>query len=324
MTELQFPFDIIYGIVAIVIWSIAYWGIIKRPELTIPKKFVSTSNRALRIAVFLIGLIGLGLITYSLTGPRLPLGFADNTKEVNDIFFVIDISRSMEADDFAPNRLEVAKQKIEEFIKLRPKDRIGIIMFSEKAFTLLPLTTDNKLIKEMIKQIRTGLFGGGTNIGDALGLAVARGAQSLAENKVIILLTDGVSNFGNMTPLDAAEQASNEKMKVYTIGIGGKKDARIPVGRGVFGMQYQKIPGGSIDLNTLQKISKMTGGKSYSAADDQALKNVFADIDKLERTEIKSSGKMIYKELYYVYLFWGFLLFVFSEGIRAFILKEPV
>jgi Ca-activated chloride channel family protein len=230
----------------------------------------------------------------------------------------------MEADDFKPNRLEVAKKKIEEFIKLRPKDRIGLIMFSEKAFTLLPLTTDTKLIKEMIKQIRTGLFGGGTNIGDALGLGVARAALSLAKNKIIILLTDGVSNVGNMTPLQAAEQAVKEKVKVYTIGIGGKKDARIPVGRGIFGMQYQTIPGGSIDMETLKKIAKMTKGKSYSAADDRALQNVFSDIDKLERTEIKSSGKMVYKELYYKYLLWGVVLFLCGELLRLFVLKEPV
>ncbi len=324
MPEFQFPQNALWGVVAIIVWGISYWGIFKQPELVIPKRFVRSKSVAQRLGVFLVGLVGLGLITYALTGPRLPLGYADSTKRVNDIFFVVDISRSMLANDFKPNRLEVAKQKIKDFVKLRPKDRIGLIMFSEKAFTLLPLTTDSKLIISMIDQIRSGLFGGGTNIGDALGLAVARAAQSLADNKVIVLLTDGVSNVGNMTPLQAAEEAKKEKIKVYCIGIGGKRDAKIPLGRGIFGMQYQTIPGGSIDMETLRAIAKMTNGKSYSAADKEALQNVFDEINKLERTEIKSSGRMIYKELYYFYLFSGVFLWILAELLRRFWLKEAL
>jgi Ca-activated chloride channel family protein len=283
---------------------------------------VGQGRKALRIAIFLLGLAGWGLLTYSLTLPRLPLGYADSTKEVNDIFFVVDISRSMLAEDFKPNRLEVAKKKIEEFINLRVKDRIGIIMFSEKAFTLLPLTTDKKLIKQMIGQIRVGLFGGGTNIGDALGLAVARAAQSLAKNKVIVLLTDGVSNVGNMTPIQAAEEAKKVGIKVYSIGIGGNRDAKIPVGRGIFGMQYATIPGGGIDNKTLNQIAKITNGKSYAAINEKALADVLTEINNLERTEIKSSGKMIYIELYYRYLLIGILLLLLSELGRKFILRE--
>lgn len=322
MADLHHPWNIAWGIVGLIIWSVGFWSLLKSPELVIPKKFVRSSGKITRIIIFLTGVLGWLLISYSLAGPRLPLGYADNKKEVNDIFFVIDISRSMLAEDFKPNRLEVAKEKIAEFIKLRPKDRIGIIMFSEKAFTLLPLTNDTKLVNEMITQIKVGLFGGGTNIGDALGLSVARAAQSLADNKVIILLTDGVSNVGNMTPIQAAQEAQKENIKVYSIGIGGKRDAKIPTGRGIFGMQYQTIPGGGIDNKTLLEIAKITKGKSYAASNPKALKDVFSEIDKLERTEITSSGKMIYKELYYLYLVIGVGFLIICEVLRGIWLKE--
>lgn len=322
MAELHHPWSIIWGIVGLLVWSIGFWNIFKSPELVVPRRFVRSMGKFKRIFVYSLGAIGWLFISYSLAGPRLPLGYADNKKEVNDIFFVVDISRSMLAEDFKPNRLEVAKDKIAEFIKLRPKDRIGIIMFSEKAFTLLPLTTDSKLIKEVLTQIKVGLFGGGTNIGDALGLSVARAAQSLAENKVIILLTDGVSNVGNMTPIQAAKEAQKENIKVYSIGIGGNRDAKIPTGRGIFGMQYQTIPGGGIDNKTLQEIAKITKGKSYAASNPKALKDVFSEIDKLERTEITSSGKMIYKELYYFYLIIGVGLLLLCEAVRRVWLKE--
>ena len=122
----------------------------------------------------------------------------------------------MLATDFKPNRLEVAKQKISDFVALRPKDRIGIVMFSEKAFTLLPLSTDLELIQEIISEIKVGFLGSGTNIGDALALGVARAAQSLTKNKVIVLLTDGVSNVGVMTPEQATREAAEKNIKTYT------------------------------------------------------------------------------------------------------------
>src|SRR5690606_32519325 len=183
-----------------------------------------------------------------MTLPKKPAGFVNDPEEVNDVIFVVDVSLSMLADDFKPNRLEVAKQKIQEFVDLRPTDRIALVMFSEKVFTLLPLTSDLKLVRQAISDLRTGFLGSGTNIGDALALGVARGLQSLAKNKVIILLTDGVSNVGTMTPLQAAEEAKNAGIKVYTIAVGGDGDARIPVPGGFGRQRFQYIPGGSFDV----------------------------------------------------------------------------
>ncbi len=264
---------------------------------------------------------GACLIGFSLTQPRSPMGFAKNNIKVNDIFIVVDVSRSMLAEDFAPNRLESAKRKIREFVKLRPTDRIGIVMFSEKAFTLLPLSTDLKLIEQIIDEIKVGFLGMGTNIGDALGLAVGRAAQSIAKSKVIILLTDGVSNVGNMTPEQSAVEAKKQGVKVYTIGIGQRSNgALLKTGRGRG--RYQRIPGGSVDLKTLDMIASTTGGKSYYASDENALDEVLSEIQELEKTEVKSSTKIIYKELYWNYLAFGLLLLLISESISCFFLKE--
>jgi Ca-activated chloride channel family protein len=203
-------------------------------------------------------------------------------------------------------------------------DRIGLIVFSEKVFTLMPLSTDPDLLSKVIGDIQIGYLGSGTNIGDGLGLGVARARESNAKNKVIVLLTDGVSNVGNLTPLQAAEEAKREGIRVYTIGVGSKDDAKIPMGKSVFGTQYMLIPGGSIDYKTLEEISSLTGGKFFPATDEEALSKVFDEIDKLERTEIKVDAQVLYKEHYYKYFAVGFLLLILSELLRRLLLREAV
>lgn len=315
-----------WGVLGLIVWTLSYFYIFKRSEIYLPHGNVRNTSSFQRAILWLIGAVGWLFVSYSLTQPRIPLGLAKNKIEVNDIFFVVDVSRSMLAEDFKPNRLEVAKLKIGEFIDLRPTDRIGLIVFSEKAFTLLPLSTDLKLIQEMVGEIDVGgMLGSGTNIGDALGLAVARGAQSLAENKVIILITDGVSNVGFLTPLQAAEEAKKQGIKVYTIGIGGSKDAKIPYGKNIFGRKrYQTIPGGSIDFKTLEGIAEITNAKSFAAQDGKVLKDVLSEIEKLERSEIDSNAKVIYKEIYLKFLAIGVFLICFSEFSRRFYFKEGV
>lgn len=311
---------IVFGIMGLLTWSLNYFFVFRKAEIVGIDSKIQSQLKIKRLAVFIVGFIAWALISFSLMGPRKPVGFAQNKIKVNDIFFVVDVSRSMLANDFTPNRLEVAKVKIRDFVKLRPKDRIGIVMFSERAFTLLPLSTDLNLITRIIDEIKVGFLGSGTNIGDALALAVARGAQSLAENKVIILLTDGVSNVGTMTPIQAAEEAKKNNIKTYTIGIGGAKDALIPLG----GSSYQTIPGGSIDVKTLQDIARITGGKSYVARDVGALTDVLDEIERLERTEIDHSGKAVYEELYLKYLIWGVLLLILVEMSRKFLFREQI
>jgi Ca-activated chloride channel family protein len=186
----------------------------------------------------------------------------------------------------------------------------------------MPLSTDPDLLDKVIADIDIGYLGSGTNIGDGLGLGVARAAESETKNKIIVLLTDGVANVGNLTPMQAAEEAKKQNIKVYTIGLGSADDAKIPVGKSIFGVQYQLIPGGSIDYKVLKEIADLTGGKFYPATNEDALKNIFDDINNLERTEIKVENQVVYDELYYRYFFWGLLLIFLAEVLRRAVLKE--
>lgn len=320
--EFAKPYFFIFGAVALCFWLMDFFKVFKKSQVYVFNIEKSKSRNMFRILLLLTGVTAWVLISYSLSRPRSPQGYAKQKIEVNDIFFIVDVSRSMLAEDFAPNRLEAAKKKILEFVKLRPTDRIGIIMFSEKAFTLLPLSTDLKLVTQVIDDINVGFLGMGTNIGDALALGVGRGAQSLAKNKVIILLTDGVSNVGTLTPLQAAEEAKKQKIKVYTIGIGKLKNKKVlRTGFGGRG-SFQRIPGGSVDVKTLEEIAKTTGGKHFYAQNSSGLKLVLEEIQNLEKTEIEKNSQVVYKELYLQYLLLGGVLLLMTELSRRMLLKE--
>ena len=310
--------------IAAMAWLYAQFWSFKKPVIPAAKRKGSRLRIVSKSILVLVGLIGWGLIIYSMTLPKKPAGFVKDPEEVNDVIFVVDVSLSMLADDFKPNRLEVAKEKILEFVELRPTDRIALVMFSEKVFTLLPLTTDLQLVRRAISDLRTGFLGSGTNIGDALALGVARGLQSLAKNKVIILLTDGVSNVGTMTPIQAAEEAKNANIKVYAIAVGGDGDARIPVPGGFGRQRFQYIPGGSFDVDTLKKIADMTGGEVFRADNERALASVLTKINELERTKIEKSGRAVYEEMYWRPFAIGLLLLGIAYAGRWLGLREVV
>lgn len=320
MVEHLYTYNWIFGIAPLLMWSIHFWGLFRKRGIVTPFKL--QKNYMIKHLLFWPGVIGWCYISFSLTYPRIPLSIEKNNIEVNDIFFVVDVSRSMLANDFIPNRLESSKNKIKEFVDMMPTDRIGIIIFAEKVYTLLPLTTDLGLIRETINQIKVGIIGNGTNIGDALGVAVGRAINSSAKNKVLILLTDGVSNVGMMTPVQAAEEAGKNNIKIHTIGVGGKSDALIPVGGGIKG--FQKIPGGSIDFKTLNEVSRITSGKSYSASNPKALRQVLATIGELEKSKVEVHSKVTYKELYLKYLIIGVLLLLISDLGKRTVLREVV
>ena len=323
--ELAHPYYIIFGVFGFLGWLITLYRPKKKAQIFHDHGGVNKKTSKLKFLILIIGCIAWCLISLSLSLPRKAIGLSNNKIKVNDIFFVVDVSRSMLAEDFRPNRLEAAKQKLLEFVSLKPADRIGIIMFSERAFTLLPLSTDLELIRRIVDEIKVGFLGMGTNIGDALALAVARGAQSLADNKAIVLLTDGVSNVGSMTPSQAAAEAKEKGIKVYTIGIGGSKDAKIPLGGSVFGRKrYQTIPGGSIDTKTLRNIAELTGGKDFVAQDSEALKDVLSEINKLEKTEIDASSRILYKEMYWTFLLFGLTSLLIAEFLRLSVLREEL
>jgi Ca-activated chloride channel homolog len=324
--EFKTPLLLWVGVAASLLWTMDYWKIFQRAQLYFPQGQSSVAwwKKLLRLIFFAVGIIGWGYLSYSLMQPRIPQKFTPSNIEVNDIVLCIDVSRSMLAEDIRPNRLEVAKERIREFARLRPTDRISIVIFSEKVFTLLPLTTDPSLVDKVLSEISIGYLGSGTNIGDGLALSVARAVNSETKNKVVVLLTDGVANVGTMTPLQAAEEAKKFGIKVYTIGLGTDEDAKIPVGNGVFGTQYQLIPGGSIDYKVLKEISDMTGGKFYPAKSEKALKEILDDIQKLEKTEIKVNHQIVYDEKYYSFLILGVALIFAVEVLRRLLLKDVI
>lgn len=324
--EFKYPALMWLGVAAGLLWSLDYWKVFQRAQLYFPEqdRKLSVLKQSLRIMLFIAGITGWAYLSYSLMQPRKPQKFSPSNIEVNDIILCIDVSRSMLADDIRPNRLEVAKAKIREFARLRPTDRIAVIIFSEKVYTLLPLTTDPSLVDKILADISIGFLGSGTNIGDGLALSVARAVNSETKNKVVILLTDGVANVGTMTPLQAAAEAKKYGIKVYTIGLGTDNDARIPMGNGVFGTQYQLIPGGGIDYKVLKEISDMTGGKFYPAKSEGALKEILSDIQNLEKTEIKVNHQIVYDEQFYTFLLIGVALLFSAEVFRRVLLKDVV
>jgi Ca-activated chloride channel family protein len=322
--EFKNPLLLWAGVLAGVVWAIDYWKVLLRSKLHFPMQDngLHWGKKVLRICLFIAGLTAWAFLSYSLMQPRKPQKFSPSSIEVNDIILCIDVSRSMLAEDLKPNRLEVAKERIRAFARMRPTDRIGVVIFSEKVITLLPLTTDPTLVDKVLSEISIGYLGSGTNIGDGLALSVARAVNSEAKNKVIVLLTDGVANVGTLTPIQAAEEAKKHNIKVYTIGLGTDNDAKIPVGNGIFGTQYQLIPGGGIDYKTLKEISDITGGKFYPAKTEGALKSILDDIQKLEKTEIKVNHQIVYDEQYFQYLMIGVSILVAVEILRRLLLKD--
>lgn len=322
--EYKAPLLALVGVVAFIFWAFEFWKIGQKALVTLPRATRSGIKLSLRTLLFLGGAVAFGFISYALMQPRIPHKFSPSSIEVNDIVLTIDVSRSMLAEDLRPNRLEVAKEKIRQFAALRPTDRISVIIFSEKVLTLLPLTTDPALVDQVLSEISIGYLGSGTNIGDALGLSVARAVNSETKNKVIVLLTDGVANVGNLTPMQAAEEAKKHNIKVYTIGLGTEGDAKIPTGNSFFGKQYQLIPGGSIDYKVLKDMSALTGGKFYPATSEKALEEVLSDIQKLEKTEIKVQNQIVYDEKYFPALLNGVVILLVVEILRRLLLKEVV
>lgn len=324
--EFKSPLLLWVGVVAGVLWALDYWKVFQRAKIFFPKGQADVHwwKTGLRAGLFIAGAVGWGYLSYALMQPRIPQKFFPSNIEVNDIILTIDVSRSMLAEDIRPNRLEVAKERIREFARMRSTDRIAIIIFSEKVFTLLPLTTDPSLVDKVLSEISIGYLGSGTNIGDGLALSVARAVNSDTKNKVIVLLTDGVANVGTMTPLQAAEEAKKYGIKVYTIGLGTDDDAKIPVGNSAFGTQYQLIPGGSIDYKVLKEIADLTGGKFYPAKSDRGLKEIMDDIQRLEKTEIKVNHQIVYDEKYYSFLVIGVALIFLVETLRRLLLRDIV
>jgi Ca-activated chloride channel family protein len=237
-----------------------------------------------------------------------------------DIAMVLDISGSMLAEDFRPNRLEASKTVIDEFVQNRSTDRIGLVIFSREAFTQCPLTIDYSVLRNLLKDIKSGMIEDGTAIGNAIANGVNRLKDSEAKSKVIILLTDGINNAGEVNPISAAQIAKTFGIRMYTIGVGTRGEAPYPV-QTPFGLKYQMVPV-EIDEAVLKEIASITDGRYYRATSNKALGQIYSEIDKLEKTRVEVTSYRNAAELFYNWLIGGLALLFFELGLSRTLMRR--
>jgi Ca-activated chloride channel family protein len=284
------------------------------------EKIPPTLRERTRHLPFALRMLALIFLIIALARPQnFSAGQSVNAEGI-DITMVLDISGSMLAEDFKPNRLEAAKKVIDNFVSARTTDRIGLVIFSREAFTQCPLTIDYSVLRNLLGDIRTGMIEDGTAIGNGIANGINRLKDSDAESRVIILLTDGVNNAGEVDPISAAEIASTFGIRIYTIGVGTRGEAPYPV-QTPFGTRYQMVPV-EIDETILKKIAEITGGEYFRATNNRALEEIYNKIDKMEKTKIEITSFRNAKELFAGWLGIGFALLLLELLASKTILRK--
>ena len=319
---------ILLGVIPIII----LWNYLNRDKLNNSIKFSNSeafknsSNiySILKASLRYIRMISLVLIITALARPQvIDTSTRVKTNSGVDIIMAIDVSASMLAKDLKPNRLDALKNVADEFIKNRVTDRIGLVEYAGESYTKTPLTTDKSITLRSLREIKyNNIIEGGTAIGMGLATSVNRIKDSKAKSKVIILLTDGVNNAGFIDPITAAELAKEFQIKIYSIGLGTNGLALSPVGidaRGKFNYANIQV---EIDEKLLTQISEMTGGKYFRATDNERLKEIYSDIDKLEKTEIEEFKYYSVDEKFRYFLVPAILLMVFELIMKLTILRS--
>lgn len=278
-------------------------GTIRYSNLDLLKNLPKPSNYLSKHFLFGLRLSALVLIIIALARPQSGHTEEEVTTEGIDIVMALDISSSMLAEDFKPkNRIEAAKLVAEQFISGRQSDRIGMVVFSARSFTQCPLTLDYGVLINFLKKVDVGMIKeDGTAIGLGLANAVDRLRNSKAKSKVIILLTDGRNNTGEIDPLTAARVAQAFNVRIYTVGVGTRGEALYPVQDPFFGKRYVRMPV-DIDEESLTKIAQIADGQYFRATDRQSLEKIFTEIDKLEKTKIEVKQFTRYRELFVSWL----------------------
>lgn len=259
------------------------------------------------------------LLVIAIARPQVALEEETTKGEGIDIMIAMDLSGSMLAQDFNPNRLEVSKTVAEAFVNQRIQDRIGLVAFSKEAITLSPLTTDYDIVKKYLKSLQVGMLNDGTAIGMGLATAVNRLKESEVASKIVILLTDGENNAGYIDPMTAAEIAQEYDVKVYTIGMGTSGRSLIPQSRSAGGIFNYGMGTTSIDEELLTAIAETTGGQYYRARDREELESIYDEIDRLEKTDIEINVFKRYKDKYRGFVMWSLILLGIEWLMRRFI-----
>jgi Ca-activated chloride channel family protein len=288
-------------------WILRYYFNQKLPVAVSQKDLHSSPLNLLRLIPEILLMLVLMLVLTALARPQKTNEKVEQWTEGIDIMVALDISQSMQIEDFQPNRLEAAKKVALDFIQGRIQDRIGIVVFSGDAFSLSPLTTDYDLLRSYINEINFEMIENrGTAIGSAMAVVTNRMRESESKSKVCILLSDGDNTAGNIDPITAAELASAYGIKIYTIVVG--KEGLVPYGKDFFGRP--NMIENTVDESTLRKMAAVGGGEFFRATDNQALRQVFAKIDQYEKAEIKETRFKDTSDYYFIYLQWAVSFFL--------------
>lgn len=269
----------------------------------------------------LIQLSGIAFLILALARPQWVLKEEKIIGEGINIFLAMDLSSSMLSQDFSPNRIEVSKAVAKEFIEKRRFDKIGIVAFSGEGFTHCPLTTDHIILNQLLSELKCGFLEDGTAIGMGLATAINRLKDDSIKSKIIILITDGVNNAGEITPQLAMDLAKTFGVKIYSIGVGTNGEAYSPIGRRPDGAYIFGMAPVNIDESLLNYLSVETGGKYYRATSKLELEKIYNEIDRLEKTKIEVKTFKRYSEEYRPFLFFGLLLLLAAMIIKYFIIK---
>jgi len=283
---------------------------IKFSDLRIVKRAGRTYRQQFRFLLLVLRVLAVALFVIAFARPRAGTQYEEVTSEGIDIMLCLDVSSSMQAEDFKPNnRLYVAKEEIKKFIGRRVNDRIGLVVFARYSYTQCPLTTDYGVLLRFVDQVDFGFIEDGTAIGMAIANSVNRLREVDAKSKIIVLLTDGDNNAGEIDPITAANLASTFGIKIYTIGAGKPGNAMYPYQDPLFGKRYIYQPT-RIDEETLKEIAKRTGGQYFRARSGEELDQIYTEIDKLEKTKIEIAEHVRYTELFQYFVFAGLFLIV--------------
>lgn len=310
---MTFLYPYIFWLAVIVPLLVAYYIFVARREATLTvstiggKRAPRTLRYWLRPLPFILRMAALVMFIIALARPVEITHEQETTTDGIDIVLSMDISGTMLARDFKPDRLTAAKRLAAEFVAERRGDRIAVVAFAGEAFTQAPLTSDQATIETMLSRLRSGVVEDGTAIGNGLATAINRLRESGAKSKVIILLTDGVNNRGQISPLMAAEIARDMGIKVYTIGVGTRGRAPYPA-VDIFGNQTTVMADVEIDEELLEEIASMTGGKYYRAVNDEALREIYAEINTLEKSKVQVTDYQTYEELFLMWVILGLAL----------------
>jgi len=285
-------------------------GAVRFSNLTVFSRIRLSPKQRLRHSLFALRMLAFGLVILGLARPQSSVHEEDILTEGIDIILALDVSSSMRAEDFKPvNRLGAAKTVARDFIEGRTNDRIGMVVFAGRSYTQCPLTLDYGILVSFLDKIDIGMIEDGTAIGMAVANCVNRLRDSRAKSKVVILLTDGRNNRGELDPITASQIAGAMDVRIYTIGMGKRGQALYPVDDPVFGKRYVTMPV-EIDENMLQTIAQNTGGKYFRATDEKKLEEIFTEIGGMEKTRIEVKEYTRYAELFGWFAFPALILFL--------------